>query len=63
MENLRVSDRVCGEPVEQVRTKALQNLDRYLQTPEEQLLRQHQVSVFEDLQGFLSAGETAGYVN
>lgn len=42
---------------------ALEKLDVYLQTPREQMLREHQVDVMQSIRDFLAEGHKAGYIS
>src|SRR3989344_4088989 len=48
---------------ESTHKKAVDRLGQYLQTPEEKILRDHQVDVMQSLYEFLSSGRTAGYIS
>lgn len=50
-------------PLELVRAKALSNLDGYLASPREELLREHQISTLGFVRDFLADGNTAGYIS
>lgn len=42
---------------------AVASLGRFLETPEEKILREHQMDAFGALRDFFAKGETAGYIN
>ena len=48
--------------LENNRQKAVSNLEEYLKTSQEVILREHQVDVMEELRNFLNEGQTAGYI-
>lgn len=43
--------------------KAVENLNHYLESPEESVLREHQVDAIESIRDFLISGEKAGYIS
>src|SRR3990167_11403219 len=43
--------------------KAIENLNHYLESPEESMLREHQVDAIESIRDFLRAGEKGGYIS
>lgn len=50
-------------PLELARMQALSRLDVALQSPEETILREHQMSMVQSLADHLRKGETAGYMS